>query len=101
MHNIVRYSKEEDIIILRETKKTPTNLLSAFRRASEKINRSVNSISQRYYKVLQKQQKNHIFYLISPFRKSKNYKVTRKDTKYQPNKLSSKWKRILDILFEN
>lgn len=101
--NYKRYTKEEDKLILREVKNSPTNLQIAFRKLGTELDRKPRSIAERYYRHLQKK-KNNIFFLISPKKKSKNYKVTRflgpSPTNYKPETFKSKWKRIFAILAE-
>lgn len=98
------YTKEEDNIILRAVKASPTNISSALRKAAKKLGRSIDSVRRRYYQYLQKEESNHLFFTFSPRKKAKNYKITRKGkfaTKYNPeNTGASKWRRILAILFE-
>ena len=103
--NEAHYSPEEDRIILKAVKDSPTNILAGLKKAAELLPyRSFYSVRNRYYAYLQKDEKNHLFFTVSSKKKAKNYKVTRrgrKPTKYNPEKTGmSKWKRILAILFE-
>ena len=98
------YTKEEDAIIRKAVKASPTNIKQALGKVAEKLGRSVRSVEQRYYKYLQKEETHHLFFTFSSKKKANNYKVTRKGkyaTKYNPEKTGmSKWKRIIAILFE-
>lgn len=96
-----RFTEEEDKLILKLVKSSPTNISSALRRAASKLNRSVDSVRVHYYKYLQKNPDNHLFLTISSRRKANNYKITRKGpkaTKYNPDN-PSKWRQIIEILF--
>ena len=99
-----KYTKREDAVILKCVKKSPTNITEAIRNAATALGRSEHSVRVRYYKYLQKEQKNHILFTLSSRKRAKNYKVTRlgaRPTQYNPEDSNlSKWKRILAILFE-
>lgn len=53
MNHRSAYSTNEDNLIISLAKQNPDNLKHAFRLSSSRINRTVGSISQRYYKYLQ------------------------------------------------
>lgn len=47
-----KFTKEDDIIIRREVRKSPTNLCNAFRISADKIGSTFNSVQKRYYNQL-------------------------------------------------
>lgn len=53
MNQRFAYSTNEDNLIISLAKQNPDNLKHSFRLSANRINRSVGSISQRYYKHLQ------------------------------------------------
>lgn len=53
MNQRFAYSTNEDNLIISLAKQNPDNLKHSFRLSAARINRSVGSISQRYYKHLQ------------------------------------------------
>lgn len=96
----IKYTKEEDDIIIKAVRKCPENLKRAFERASKKIGRSPNCIKQRYYGYLAKNSNNKLFLTVSSGKKYTNYKIKRKGMKAKPvGTEKSKWRQILDILF--
>ena len=79
-----RFTLEEDKMIVEAIKKNPQNIHKCFVALAVKLNRSVNSIKCQ-----------------SSRKKYTNYKVQRKGMKAKPTQTTkSKWRRILDILFE-
>lgn len=98
------YTKEEDTVIKKAVKDSPTNITQGLEKAARKTGRSLRSVRQRYYGYLQKKETNHLLFTLSSKKEARNYKVTRKGkyaTKYNPEKTGlSKWKRIIAILFE-
>ena len=104
----IRYTKEEDLVILRKVSKNPSNLAQCFRELSLELGRSAESISAHYYTVLTKANTNNsskaLFSLFGSRNQNTNRKITRaglRPTKQSPTKLkASKWKRILTIIFE-
>ena len=90
-----RYTKEEDLVILREVKKSPHNLQAAFLKAVPKISRTPESISLRWYRTLSKR-KEVCIATLSPKAAVKN----RKNAKRPSVKAKqSKFKQILNIIF--
>lgn len=98
-----KYTKEEDELIVRAIKHSPTNLTLAFRKVAKKLNVTERSVRKRYYSKIQKD-KDKLFLVVSPKKAATNYKNTfcgKRTTgkKETPTKIS-KWKRILAILME-
>ena len=81
------YTPEEDTIINNCVKESPDNISRALRQASQSIGRTYRAVSNHYYRYL-----------------NVNRKITREGqfaTKQNPTpKPLSKWRRILNILFE-
>ena len=104
----IRYTKEEDLVILRKVSKNPSNLAQCFRELSLELGRSAESISAHYYTVLTKANTNNsskaLFSLFGSKNQNTNRKVTRlgsRATKQSPIEIrQSKWRRILNIIFE-
>lgn len=87
------YTPEEDAIIINCVKESPDNISRALRQASQSIGRTYKAVSKHYYK-----------YLTEPNHNNINRKITREGqfaTKQNPTpKPLSKWRRILNIIFE-
>ena len=86
------YTPEEDTIIINCVKESPDNISRALRQASQSIRRTYKAVSQHYYKYL----------TVGKKQVNINRKITREGqfaTKQNPKPLS-KWRRILNILFE-
>lgn len=96
-----RFTLEEDKMIVEAIKKNPQNIHKCFVALAVKLNRSVNSIKCHYYNKIVKDDSNKLFLTVSSRKKYTNYKVQRKGMKAKPTQTTkSKWRRILDILFE-
>lgn len=96
-----KFTPEEDRIIIDAVKKSPQNINKAFILIAPKINRTVDSIRVHYYSRIAKDNSNKLFLTVSSRKKYTNYKVQRKGMKAKPTQTTkSKWRRILDILFE-
>ena len=104
----LRYTPEEDSIIINCVKESPDNISRGLRKASSMINRPCKAIRQRYYKVLVKanynSKTNAYFMTVGNNQVNVNRKITR-EGKYATlqNPTSnplSKWRRILNIIFE-
>ena len=95
-----RFTKEEDAFIVKVVKRNPENISKAFVLISRKLQRSKNSIRQRYYKYLVKDESNKLFLTVSSNKKYTNYKIKRKGMKAKPEVThKSKWQQIIEILF--
>ena len=103
-----RYTKEENLIILSKVSANPSNLSQAFRECAQELNRSVRGVSTHYYQVLAKANCNTKDKALFSWLGSKNQNTTRKvtrlgsrATKQSPIEIrQSKWRRILNIIFE-
>lgn len=103
-----RYTKEENLIILSKVSANPSNLSQAFRECAQELNRSAGSVSTHYYQVLAKANCNTKDKALFSLSGSKNQNTTRKvtrlgsrATKQSPIEIrQSKWRRILNIIFE-
>lgn len=103
------YTQEEDaIIIINCVKESPDNISRALRQASQSIGRTYKAVSQHYYKYLTKPNHNNrtnaCFMTVGKEQVNVNRKITREGqfaTKQNPTqKPLSKWRRILNIIFE-
>lgn len=93
----VKWTPEEELIMINFIKENPHNLNDAFYKASEIINRTPKAISERWYKKVSKET-NPCFVTIGSKTTISNKKnltsgIVEKTTE-------SKWKRIIKILFE-
>lgn len=99
-----RFTEEEDRVILSKISKNPSNIAQCLRELSVELNRSFATLQTRYYKVLVKKNRNNranaTFTLFGEGNMNVNRKITRPDTQQPVNVRRSKWRRILDILFE-
>lgn len=96
-----RFTPEEDKMIIETIKKNPQNIHKCFVALATKLNRSIDSIRCHYYSKIVKDNSNKLFLTVSSRKKYTNYKVQRKGMKAKPTQTTkSKWRRILDILFE-
>lgn len=91
------YTQEEIEIIKKEVIKSPTNLLKAFKKSADKLNRTPVAISKIYYRVI-KEGDDKLFMTVSSRKVASNSKITTKK-KAELNK-PSKWRRILAIIME-
>lgn len=96
-----KFTPEEDKMIVEAIKKNPQNIHKCFVVLAPKLNRSVDSLRVHYYSMIAKDDSNKLFLTVSSRKKYTNYKVQRKGMKAKPTQTTkSKWRRILDILFE-
>lgn len=96
-----KFTPEEDKMIIEAVKKSPQNISKAFVLVAPKINHTPSSVRFRYYSKIAKDNSNKLFLTVSSRKKYTNYKVQRKGMKAKPTQTTkSKWRRILDILFE-
>ena len=97
-----RFTREEDKVIIKEIRLSPTNLQAAFLKAAFRLNRTKASVECHYYKTLRKRT-NHILLLFAPRRLASNRKNTFRNRIYPKNTvltIKDKWKTILNILFD-
>ena len=96
-----KFTPEEDKMIVEAIKKNPQNISKCLVALAPKLNRSVDSLRVHYYSRIAKDDSNKLFLTVSSRKKYTNYKVQRKGMKAKPTQTAkSKWRRILDILFE-
>ena len=93
----IKWTQEEESVMIDIITKNSHNLNDAFYKASEIINRTPKAISERWYKKVSKET-NYCFLTVGSKtavsnRKNVTSAVVEKTT-------TSKWKRILKILFE-
>lgn len=95
-----RWSKEEMDILIDQIKKTPNNLIQAFKRTSLLINRSPHAIRQYWYSVLSKKETTEVcFMTIGYHTVNRNRKNVHVYTSNNTEGLSkSKWNKVLAIL---
>lgn len=95
----LKWSQNEDEVLLRHVKNNPQNLQSAFALASEELGRSTLACTQRWYKVVSRKEDkgNTCFLTVSKNKVGRNRKNCTDDI---PEPKLSKWRRILNILFE-
>lgn len=91
------YTPEENAIILNCVKESPDNISRALRQASQSIGRTYKAVSQHYYKYLTEPNHNN--------RTNACFMTVGREgqfaTKQNPTpKPLSKWRRILNIIFE-
>lgn len=102
------YTPEEDTIIINCVKESPDNISRALRQASQSIGRTYKAVSQHYYKYLTEPNHNNrtnaCFMTVGKEQVNVNRKIKEKDnlqqSRIQLQKPLSKWRRILNILFE-
>lgn len=107
-----RFTEEEDKVILSKISENPGNVAQCLRELSTELNRSYSTLQTRWYKILSKKYR-QTGYMGTSIRGSKvsfmtygkntanpNRKIVREDTQQPIRVKKSKWRRILDILFE-
>lgn len=102
MKSIIRWTAEEEEILVQAVKANPQNLSQAFRNASEQLPfRTYASVALRWYRRLNNPESPHYigtcFVLLSSNKKSINSKVDNTQTKTTKNKISI-WKKIKKLL---
>lgn len=104
MRTVRRFTEEEDRVILSKIGKNPGNIAQCLRELSVELDRSFAALQTRYYKVLVKKNRNNkanaTFTLFGKDNAKVNRKITRPYTQQPVNVRRSKWRRILDIIFE-
>lgn len=99
-----RFTEEEDRLILSSIGEGPSNLARVFRAIATEIGRDPKSIANRWYRYLSKKDTNHktnaAFMTYSSNKVNTNRKVARENTQQPIEVRRSKWRRILDIIFE-
>ena len=99
-----KWTEEERNILLEEISNDPSNLRNAFRRTAERTERTPSGAEQYWYQVLAPKNRNDrsntAFMSYSRSSLNSNRKISRVDTQQPVAVRRSKWRRILDILFE-
>lgn len=97
-----RFTTEEDELIIKKVSEHPGNLLKAFREVAEETGRHYTCVSSRWYKYLsERQSTSKVFMLFSKKRGTFNRKIVKERKIHtQRNLQESKWRRILNIIFE-
>ena len=91
-----RWTEDEERVLLSHLDNNPNNFTVAFKAAAEELEgRSVKSVQQHWYANLQKT--NKVFITCSS---KKRLPINKKVSKETFPIKKSKWKRILEILFE-
>ena len=91
-----RWTEDEEKVLLSHLENNPNNFIAAFKAAAEELEgRSVKSVQQHWYTNLQKT--NKVFITCSS---KKRLPINKKVSKETFPIKKSKWKRILEILFE-
>ena len=96
MRTSKRWTKDEEQVLLSHIENNPNNFIAAFKAAAEELEgRSVKSVQQHWYTNLQKT--NKVFIACTS---KKRLPINKKSSKETFPIKKSKWKRILEILFE-
>lgn len=99
-----RYTKEEDELILQKIQNNPDNIMCRCRELTTVLNREATSIYRRWYELTKKDSNNSKnktkYALIGKTIYNPNRKIVREKTQQSIELPRSKWRRILDILFE-
>lgn len=99
-----RFTEEEDRVILSRIGENPSNIAQCLRELSIELDRSYSSLQIRWYKHLAKKDMNDKTNtrFMTYGRKSVNLnrKIVRENTQQPTEIRRSKWRRILDIIFE-
>ena len=99
-----RWTEEDKNILLEEISNDPSNLQNAFRRTAERTDRTRAAVATYWYQVLAPKNRNNrsntAFMSYSASTMNSNRKISRVDTQQPVAVRRSKWRRILDILFE-
>ena len=99
-----RFTEEEDRVILSKIGENPNNIAQCLRELSIELDRSFYTLQTRWYKVLAKKNMNNktntMFITYGKKSMNPNRKIAREDTQQPAEVRRSKWRRILDIIFE-
>jgi hypothetical protein len=97
-----RFTEEEDRVIFSKISENPGNISQCLRELSTELDRSYLTLRYRWYSTISK--RNNLagvsFVTYGNGSANLNRKVTRKDTQQSIKTKKSKWRRILNILFE-
>lgn len=99
-----KWTEEERNILLEEISNDPSNLQNVFRRTAERTGRTRAAIATYWYQVLTPKNRNDrsntAFMSYSKGSINSNRKISRENTQQPVTVRKSKWRRILNILFE-
>lgn len=96
MRTSKRWTKDEEQVLLSHIENNPNNFVAAFKAAAEELEgRTVKSVQQHWYTNLQKT--NKVFIACTS---KKRLPINKKSSKETFPIKKSKWRRILEILFE-
>lgn len=99
-----RYTEEEDNLIFQTIQANPDNIMCRCRELAVTLNRNPLSIHSRWYKLTKKDSNNSKdktkYALVGKTIYNPNRKVVKENTQQSIELPRSKWRRILDILFE-
>lgn len=99
-----RWTEEEDRVLLSKIRENPGNLKQAFIETAEELGRNPQGVTTRWYKVLAPKNLNNrantVFMTYSAQKINCNRKLSYTGTQQPAPVRKSKWRRILDILFE-
>ena len=99
-----KWTEEERNILLEEISNDPSNLRNAFRRTAERTERTPSGAEQYWYQVLAPKNRNDrsntAFMACNRGSINNNRKIFRENAQQPVAVRKSKWRRILDILFE-
>lgn len=99
-----KWAEEDKNILLEEISNNPSNLQNVFRRTAERIGRTKAAVATYWYQVLAPKNRNNrsntAFMSYSKGSINSNRKISRENTQQPVAVRRSKWRRILDIIFE-
>lgn len=99
-----RFTEEEDRLILSKIGENPNNIAQCLRELSIELDRSFYTLQTRWYKTLAKKNMNNKtntrFMIYGRRSVNPNRKIAREGTQQPTEIRRSKWRRILDIIFE-
>lgn len=99
-----KWTEEDKNILLEEIANDPSNLQQVFRKTAERTGRTRAAVATYWYQVLAPKNRNDrsntAFMSYSKGSINSNRKISRVDTQQPSAVRRSKWRRILDILFE-
>lgn len=99
-----KWTEEEDRVLLSKIQENPGNLKQVFMETAEELGRNFPGVQSRWYKKLAPRNLNNrtntAFMTYSAERINCNRKNSYAGTQHPSHVRRSKWRRILDILFE-
>ncbi len=99
-----RFTEEEDRLILSKIEENPNNIAQCLRELSIELDRSFSTLQTRWYRNLAKKDMNDKtntrFMTYGRKSVNPNRKIAREGTQQPIRVRKSKWRRILDIIFE-